>query len=359
MTNWIAAPVYGVVKELGDFVQDALAQDVPGGMRLLLWHNGTAADQNVYPEDSRISIVRSSDNIGVGPAWNRICQFIFGGMLGERAEHLLMCNDDIRMRPDTYRNLLVPNGGFVSPVNVGDWEKAKTADFHVTPEPIMRGGPDFSCFVLKKWFFERVGPFAECYFPAYHEDRDYHMMAISKGLEKEIYSVQFPYFHAASQTIKQNPEVAALNSENWAKNRQTFIDRWGGEPHRETHKWLYGRGDNLKVGFDLDGTAWKFRAPLRELAHGLKLRGHQVGIITGHDDSIREADLRLWEARGYPKADFLLNASDREREGISDHGQRQWKGELCKRHGVTLHIDDWGTNDRLECWVNAPDETEL
>lgn len=106
----------------------------------------------------------------------------------------------------------------------------------------------------------------------------------------------------------------------------------------------------MKISFDLDGTAWKFREAFKELAHCFKARGHEVGILTGHDDTIREADLHLWTARGFPPADFLLNADDCQRAGIPWHGasQRQWKLKLALKNGVSMHFDDWGTLDRLE-----------
>lgn len=116
----------------------------------------------------------------------------------------------------------------------------------------------------------------------------------------------------------------------------------------------------LKISFDLDDTAWKYRTFFRALAHALKAQGHQVGILTGHGDAIRDADLRLWEARGFPPADFLLNADDIIRAGIQWHGapQRQAKLALATREGIHAHFDDFGNlNDfRLECWIGMPDE---
>ena len=123
----------------------------------------------------------------------------------------------------------------------------------------------------------------------------------------------------------------------------------------------------MKVSFDLDGTAWKYRDLFSELAHALVARAHEVGILTGHEDEtdnhkgIRQADLHLWKARGFPEASFLLNATDCRRAGIPWHGvgQREWKAELARRSGVALHIDDWGTNDRIEFMpITQADQTK-
>lgn len=237
MTNWIATPT--LTKDLAlQWVDTSLSQDI-GDVNLLAWVNGSASTVMALEalKNPKIFIVDAGSNIGVGPAWNQICHLLFGGVLGGgQAEHILITNDDILMRPDTYRHLLIPKGGFVTPINVGDWEKCKKASFLVEEEPVMKGGPDFSCFLLKRWFYEGVGPFPECYPLAYFEDRDFHMQAIGKGLGDQIYSITFPYYHEASQTIKRNPEIAQQNSIQFELNKQTFIKRWGGPPHAETFK---------------------------------------------------------------------------------------------------------------------------
>lgn len=130
----------------------------------------------------------------------------------------------------------------------------------------------------------------------------------------------------------------------------------------------------MKVSFDLDDTAWKYREFFAALAWALKRDGHQVGMLTGHEDGhrnahgerkgteVREADLRLWEARGFPPADFLLNATDCQKAGIPWHGvpQREWKLELARQNGITAHVDDfayhYGGNLEL-CLIGQRDQT--
>jgi hypothetical protein len=119
----------------------------------------------------------------------------------------------------------------------------------------------------------------------------------------------------------------------------------------------------MKISFDLDDTAWKYRAVFAAMAHAFKAAGHEIGIITGHGDYLREDDLKLWVARGFPPADFLLNASDCERENIPWHGvpQRIPKLELMRRHGVTVHFDDFGCRHdfEIECVVlDQPDQSK-
>ena len=118
----------------------------------------------------------------------------------------------------------------------------------------------------------------------------------------------------------------------------------------------------MKVSFDLDDTAWKYRAFFSALAWALKSQGHEVGILTGHGDHLREADLRLWEARGFPPADFLYNADTIIAAGIPWHGaqQREAKLALAERQGITCHIDDFALRHGGElelCLLGQRDES--
>jgi hypothetical protein len=236
VTNWIAMPT--LTKDLAlEWVEMALGQDIP--IKLLVWVNGSRETTEALSKlgEPRLHVVHSEENIGVGPSWNRISQCVFEGLLdGSPSDEVLITNDDVKLRPDTLRHLQIPQGGFVTPINVGNWGKCQRAKFCVEEDPIMRGGPDFSCFLLRKWFYEKVGPFPECYPLGYFEDRHFHMQAIGKGLGDQIYSVTFPYYHEGSQTIKRNPIIAAQNAVQFELNKQTFMRLWGGPPHAETRK---------------------------------------------------------------------------------------------------------------------------
>lgn len=103
----------------------------------------------------------------------------------------------------------------------------------------------------------------------------------------------------------------------------------------------------MKVSFDLDGTAWKHREFFAELARALQVAGHQVGILTAHSNDLRAADLRLWQARGFPEPDFFYNAADM----IPNGPIRERKLTLAKTAGINCHIDDWDSNSILEMVV--------
>lgn len=241
MSNWVGIPVYGCKELTLQAIRDVLAQDVPD-IKLFIVDNGSPDDTlkailSEFGHDSRIHILDNGNNLGVGMAWNQICDYVF---TVENDDHVLILNNDLRLRPDTYRNLLIPNGGFVTGVNVSTMERMnKDAELNIEPEPIMRGGPDFSCFLIRRDFYWTIGGFPTCY-GFYWEDNETHWVARCKGLDKQIFSVAVPYVHFGSQTIKQNPEIAEINSTQFERNRKLYIERWGGEPGREIFKTPYG-----------------------------------------------------------------------------------------------------------------------
>lgn len=244
-SHWIAAPVHNCKEHTLQFVQDALGQNLP--TKVLIFDNGSTDDtvsSLVALQEPRLHVVQAGQNIGVGPAWNQIAHLVFGGILdGLPVEEVLICNNDIRLRPDTLQSLQIPKGGFVTPVNVGSWEKVLAHDaeaFPVPVEPILKGGPDFSCFLLRKWFYDTLGGFPECYWPGWFEDNETHWIAKCKGLDSNIFSIAFPYWHIGSQTLKQNPEIQKINSEAFERNRELYIARWGGLPGHEIYKTPYG-----------------------------------------------------------------------------------------------------------------------
>ena len=224
-------------------IQDLLGQDV-GDVQVHV------VDNSPYPLELTsvrhgmgVKEWRSGENLGVGRSWNKALQRIFS--IG--SDYALVVNQDVRLRLDTYRLLLEPLGGFVTGVGVHQTEdvawnvRLKTGIF-----PKLKGGPDFSCFLIRKDFYEKVGPFDECFFPGYREDNSYHWRAKCAGLGDQIFSVNVPYLHidGGSSAIKNNPELKKVNDENWAKNGLLYEKMWGGPPGREVFTTPFGSGES-------------------------------------------------------------------------------------------------------------------
>ena len=98
----------------------------------------------------------------------------------------------------------------------------------------------------------------------------------------------------------------------------------------------------MKIGIDLDGTAWKYREFFKEFILGFKSRGHILGIITSHVN-LKEADIRLWKARGFPDIDFYISKVEGE-EAIPS---REWKINKSKENNIDYLIDNFDTDDIL------------
>lgn len=168
--------------------------------------------------------------LGVSSGWNFAIVNAF-----RQADHVLVVNNDVVLRPDTYRSLLEDGGEFVTAVSVdnlkgieGNWAKA--------PRP----HPDFSCFMLRKSVWDKVGAFDET-MRLYASDADYHVRMHKAGIE--AYTIGIPFFHYASGTLKSATagEKASI-SEQADKDRYTFELKWGCKVGSKQYYEMFGHG---------------------------------------------------------------------------------------------------------------------
>lgn len=215
---------YGCHDMTRDAIGDLEAQDIPTKVLLV--------DNSPHPLAVHGESFHFPENKGVAGGWN----FGMQHLLGRGADHVLVVNNDVRLRKDTYRLLLEPLGGFVS--GVGRHTRGEMVEWehlNIGIHPPLRGGPDFSCFVIHRWFYEAVGPFNEEFYPGYREDNAYHARANLCGLGEQIFSVSVPYWHidGGSGAIKNYPALKALVQSRWDENGRTYERLFGGPPGRE------------------------------------------------------------------------------------------------------------------------------
>jgi hypothetical protein len=171
-------------------------------------------------------------------SWNAGLEFVWAAG-GERA---LVVNNDVRLHKVTAGLLLkaseVPDADgklplFVSAVGVRP----------ALPEPyafdlFMKGGPDFSCFVISKECHEKY-PFDENF--TYVGDLDLHRRIMLGGDGDRIFSVNVPYLHYGSQTIERSsPEKQAQIKATADLHRQIYAKKWAGGANEETALTPYG-----------------------------------------------------------------------------------------------------------------------
>jgi GT2 family glycosyltransferase len=198
------------------------------------------------------------ENRVLSNAWNKGIEE--GFLLG--ADYALVINDDVLFSPWTLTglvrafqsNLTPPNVGMVTAVNLRGQMENPTDIFNIeipSYETHEFGlNPDFSCFMLDKKTYEKVGTFDENFNPAYFEDNDYHYRM--QLLDIQAISTQWaPFYHYGSQTQNNDPNHPVVPSDAFIRNRWYYQNKWGGEPGQEVFKRPYN-DDSMPVN------KWKF-----------------------------------------------------------------------------------------------------
>lgn len=223
MSNWILCPLRNGLALTRAALKTFLQQDI-GDVRVLFCDN-LSQDGTVQwltsLRDERIAIVYNSVPLSVAQSWNRMLRWTFNGS----ANHALVVNNDVLLRPDTYRHLVADGGQFVT--TVGDNNPKCVDPPWADPDPeAKRPHPDFSCFLIRKECYERVGPFDEQFTGAYCEDGDYHIRMHRAGIE--AYSLGLPFYHLGAGTLKNADQMATREIQKRAdRNRELFRQKYG------------------------------------------------------------------------------------------------------------------------------------
>lgn len=238
------------------------AQDVEGGVNILAVDNdstdGTMAWLATKPE---IATIANSPQRGVAHAWNQALRWLFKRPIGGKplADYALVCNNDVVLRPDAYRWLLADGGGFVTCVGSDDPKKIERLpeevyDCYLGPNVVIvsseypspspsqkRPHPDFSCFLIRRDVWEKVGPFDECFSGAFAEDASYHLRMHRAGIRAE--ALELPFYHYGSATVKlADPKERKRIQVQADKNRALFKKMYGFELGSEAYYREFGHG---------------------------------------------------------------------------------------------------------------------
>jgi hypothetical protein len=149
-------------------------------------------------------------------------------------EHALVLNNDVEIRPDAYRLLLAHGGPFVTCVSVGSVSELRTGEPPTSESP----HPDFSCFLIRKIVWQRVGEFDEKCYPAYVEDSRYHLRMHRAGIR--AVSIDVPFLHHSASTLKHCSPAERLQIERGAqRNRESFCREFGCLPGTAEYEALF------------------------------------------------------------------------------------------------------------------------
>jgi GT2 family glycosyltransferase len=168
--------------------------------------------QNITLTASNQKVMTMPHNVGVSGSWNLLCQTLFA----KGYTHVALLNDDIIWRKTADE--------------IEDYIDANPNDFYL-------GLGTWCLFVIPLTTWEKVGKFDEQFFPAYFEDNDYCLRMRLEGLKRDMSPFFNPEVFRNSQTIAKDP---SLNT-NFDRNRNLFIEKWGGSPGQETYKSPYNK----------------------------------------------------------------------------------------------------------------------
>lgn len=155
--------------------------------------------------------IKTPHNIGVSASWNELLRNIYDGIPGfsNPCQYAMVLNDDIELgkNENQIHRFIVENLFFMA-VGEGTW----------------------CAWILSKVVFSKVGAFDTKFFPAYYEDNDYAYRLLLAGFKHTCHPELNPEVYRNSQTIAKDPELNA----NFERNKQYYIQKWGGEPMKET-----------------------------------------------------------------------------------------------------------------------------
>jgi hypothetical protein len=248
---WIICPVLNNLAMTMDAIGDFLDQSVP--TRVLIINQGSDQDTREALErqaellPDRLFIWSHNPSLpSLSASWNRALDFVWetGG------ECALVGNNDVRVHRETVEALhkvqKTSGGYFVTAVAVAreqfdvgfSWVALSGSDAMNNlgiVSPSARGGPDFSCFMISKAGHQKYR-FDEHFIPAYCEDLDMHRRYMLGGDGDKIFSVNLPYLHFASGTLKDmTPEQRMKKERAIDGSRQYYKRKWGGDVNQETY----------------------------------------------------------------------------------------------------------------------------
>jgi GT2 family glycosyltransferase len=174
---------------------------------------------------SHIAAYLLSTNEGVSAGWNRGLRWFFE-INRPIYEHALVINNDLVLPEYLYASLLSYDAPFVTGVAVD------SAVGPGIPERMpLSHNPDFSCFLIRREAWEKIGPFNERMMH-YASDADYHVRGHRLGIG--MWKANVPYFHQRSSTLNNaSPQEQAVIRAQADADRGTFRSIYGcipGEP---------------------------------------------------------------------------------------------------------------------------------
>lgn len=230
--NWIVCPVRNALPFTKAALPTFLAQDI-GDISVLLIDNDSSDGTTEWARsEPGISVFwHRRPPLSVAQSWNLALGWLFRW---QRVDYALVVNNDVELRSQTYRMLVEDGGPFVTAVGVNNREQFGESIDVKNKRP----HPDFSCYLIRKECWEKVGKFDECFDVAFYEDNSYHVRMHRAGVN--AYCIGVPFLHHASGTIKSaTPEEVVRIADAAGSNKQKFFEMYGCYPATPEYDALF------------------------------------------------------------------------------------------------------------------------
>ena len=236
--NWAVVLAYNNVHLTKAAVASLQRQDIEGGVEVLVVDNcsadGTAAWLDSRPD---LHTLKLTTQDSVAGCWNRALRWLF---IEKGEPYALVINNDSVLQPSAYRWLVADGGLFVTCVGKRDAKCVEPP--YLEPDPsAKRPHPDFSCYLMRRECFERVGEFDENFKRAFVEDGDYHTRMHKVDIHAEC--LELPFYHYGSATVKHCDAKERLAIQKQADlNRRYFAKKYGFEMASPEYYNFFGSG---------------------------------------------------------------------------------------------------------------------
>lgn len=165
------------------------------------------------------------DQLPLAGAWNKG----FNQAVKDGCDYIFILNDDILFSPDSVNNTILELerlGEEVVLISLNNIKGELEDPYSILSkeEPFAPGmvddHPNYSCFMVRRDFFDKVGSFDENFNPAWCEDQDSHQRIIALGYRAGVTTAaSCVHFGQVSTNLSGPPDSA--RSVNY------FIKKWG------------------------------------------------------------------------------------------------------------------------------------
>ena len=164
--------------------------------------------------------------VALAAAWNNG----FDEAVAGACEYILVSNDDVLLSPYCIDNLVAElerlepeKVVLVAANNIRDQldNLLDILTYHQPKvQPRISDNPNYSCFLIHKSFFDKVGRFDENFWPAWYEDNDSHYRIHLLGL-RAVTSTAAPSVHVGGVTTHM------LDVVDSGQSKAYFLKKWG------------------------------------------------------------------------------------------------------------------------------------